>query len=167
MEHADIRAISFTGGTATGKIVAATVKPLFKNLVRIVWKNATIVLKDAPLDEMMEGIVGPRLPIRTSLPCGSRLLVDASITERSERNSSLLEGIVVGDLQNETTVMGSVISKEHQRKVESYIDLGIEEGGVVLTGGKSCDAPCRRPGVSSVPPTYRFRRLEPRSEDRS
>ncbi len=32
LEHPGVRAISFTGGTITGKRVAATVAPLFKKL---------------------------------------------------------------------------------------------------------------------------------------
>ena len=156
VEHADIRAISFTGGTATGKIVAATAAPLFKKIsLELGGKNATIVLKDAPLDEMMEGIVRASFTNSGQVClCGSRLLVDASIYGAfREKFVAAVEGIVVGDPQNETTVMGSVISKEHQAKVESYIDLGIEEGGVVLTGGKACDAP-----VQGVPASAAFLR---------
>jgi aminomuconate-semialdehyde/2-hydroxymuconate-6-semialdehyde dehydrogenase len=43
--------------------------------------------------------------------------------------------------------MGTVISQDHKAKVESYIRLGIEEGGTVLTGGLSEQAPV--PGVPS------------------
>ncbi|MGB1499632.1 MAG: aldehyde dehydrogenase family protein, partial [Poseidonia sp.] len=49
VEHPDIRGVSFTGGTATGKIVAATAAPMFKKLsLELGGKTATVVLDDAP-----------------------------------------------------------------------------------------------------------------------
>ena len=59
--------------------------------------------------------------------------------------------MVIGDPAEEATTMGSVISKDHQQKVESYIRLGVEEGGKVLIGGTASDAP-----VDNVPPTGAF-----------
>ena len=42
----------------------------------------------------------------------------------------------IGDPSNEDTELGSLISIEHRKKVESYIDLAIKEGGEILHGGK-------------------------------
>ena len=47
----------------------------------------------------------------------------------------------MGDPSQEQTSMGSVISHDHRDKVESYIRLAVEEGGRILTGGTSADAP--------------------------
>ena len=50
LEHPQIKAISFTGGTSTGKIVAQTAAPMFKKLsLELGGKNATIILDDADL----------------------------------------------------------------------------------------------------------------------
>ena len=50
VEHPEIRAISFTGGTSTGKIVAVTAAPMFKKLsLELGGKNASLVLDDADL----------------------------------------------------------------------------------------------------------------------
>ncbi|MGB1568135.1 MAG: aldehyde dehydrogenase family protein, partial [Candidatus Poseidoniaceae archaeon] len=55
LEHPSIRAISFTGGTATGRHVAATAAPMFKKLsLELGGKNATIVLDDADMDAAVE-----------------------------------------------------------------------------------------------------------------
>ena len=150
VEHPDIRGISFTGGTATGKIVAATAAPMFKKLsLELGGKNATIVLDDAPLDDIMDGLVRASFTNSGQVClCGSRILVDASIYEAfTEKFVAAVEAIQVGDPQQETTVMGSVISQDHKAKVESYIHLGLEEGGVLLTGGTSDMNPVD--GVSS------------------
>lgn len=144
VEHPDIRGISFTGGTATGKIVAATAAPMFKKIsLELGGKNATVVLDDAPLEEMMDGIVRASFTNSGQVClCGSRVLVDAAIYERFKTMFvDAVSNIVVGDPASENTVMGSVISKDHQTKVESYIELGQQEGGVVLTGGSATDAP--------------------------
>ncbi|MBR68679.1 MAG: 2-hydroxymuconic semialdehyde dehydrogenase [Euryarchaeota archaeon] len=144
VEHDDIRGISFTGGTATGKIVAATAAPMFKKLsLELGGKNATVLLDDAPLDEIMQGVVRASFTNSGQVClCGSRILVHASIYDDFlEKFVHAVERIQVGDPSNEATVMGSVISQDHKTKVESYIQLGVEEGGVVLTGGLSKTAP--------------------------
>jgi len=43
--------------------------------------------------------------------------------------------MVCGPPEDESTQIGALISQEHLRKVESYIQLGIEEGGAVVAGG--------------------------------
>jgi aminomuconate-semialdehyde/2-hydroxymuconate-6-semialdehyde dehydrogenase len=43
--------------------------------------------------------------------------------------------MICGDPEDEATQIGALISQEHLQKVESYIQLGLEEGGTILTGG--------------------------------
>jgi aminomuconate-semialdehyde/2-hydroxymuconate-6-semialdehyde dehydrogenase len=156
VEHPDIRGISFTGGTATGKIVAATAAPMFKKLsLELGGKNATVVLEDAPLDDMMDGIVRASFTNSGQVClCGSRILVHASLyDEFTAKFVEAVNNIRVGDPLDESTVMGSVISEDHRSKVESYIELGLAEGGTVLTGGTSKVAP-----VDGVSPAGAFLR---------
>jgi len=150
VEHPDIRGISFTGGTATGRLVAATAAPMFKKLsLELGGKNATVVLDDAPLDDIMEGLVRASFTNSGQVClCGSRILVDETIYDTfAAKFVAKVEELRLGDPRDEATQMGTVISQDHKAKVESYIRLGIEEGGTVLTGGLSEQAPV--PGVSS------------------
>ena len=80
IEHPEIRGISFTGGTATGKIVAATAAPMFKKLsLELGGKNATIVLDDAPIKDMMDHIVRASFANSGQIClCGSRIFVPTS-----------------------------------------------------------------------------------------
>jgi len=48
-----------------------------------------------------------------------------------------VNGLKMGDPFDESTEIGSLISKEHRDKVLSYVDLAIEEGGEILTGLQS------------------------------
>ncbi len=81
VEHPKIKAISFTGGTATGKIVAATAAPMFKKLsLELGGKNAAIVLGDADLSKAVPGVLRSSfLNSGQICLCGSRVLVHESI----------------------------------------------------------------------------------------
>ena len=138
LEHPKVKGISFTGGTETGRIVARTAAPMFKKLsLELGGKNATIMLKDADLDKAVDGAVRAAFTNSGQIClCGSRIFIDASIAEQfTKRFVEKVNSIQIGDPMDESTTMGSVISPEHLLKVESYIDLAIEEGGTVLTGG--------------------------------
>ena len=138
LEHPSIGAISFTGGTATGRHVAATAAPMFKKLsLELGGKNATIVLDDADLDEAVSGAVRAGFTNGGQVClCGSRILVHQSIAD--EFTQRLVEAVVAmecGPPEDASTQIGALISLEHLEKVESYIKLGLEEGGTILTGG--------------------------------
>lgn len=128
VEHPEIKAISFTGGTATGKIVAATAAPLFKKLsLELGGKNASIITDDADLSIAVPGVVRASfLNSGQICLCGSRVLVHSSIYD--EFISKYLQEL-------ETFEIGPVISEEHRSKVISYIELAKQEGGVILAGG--------------------------------
>ncbi|MAH90537.1 MAG: 2-hydroxymuconic semialdehyde dehydrogenase [Euryarchaeota archaeon] len=128
VEHPEIKAISFTGGTATGKIVAATAAPMFKKLsLELGGKNSSIVLQDADLDIAVPGVLRASfLNSGQICLCGSRVLVHSSIYD--EFMAKYLH-----ELQD--FEIGPVISEEHRSKVMSYIELAKQEGGEVLAGG--------------------------------
>jgi len=132
VEHPDIKAISFTGGTETGRFVAITAAPLFKKLsLELGGKNATIVLDDADLDSAISEIVRSGfLNSGQICLCGSRIFVAESIYDQFL--PLFLEEVSKLEI-------GPVISKEHRSKVLSYIELAKQEGGSILTGGSIPD----------------------------
>ena len=132
VEHPEIKAISFTGGTSTGKIVAATAAPMFKKLsLELGGKNASIVLEDADLDVAVPGVLRASfLNSGQICLCGTRVLVHSSIyDEFMERYLQELKSFEIGP----------VISDEHRSKIVSYIDLAKQEGGNILAGGNIPD----------------------------
>ena len=138
LEHPSIRAISFTGGTATGRHVAATAAPMFKKLsLELGGKNATIILDDADLDAAVEGAVRAGFTNGGQVClCGSRILVHQSIADQfTTKLVDSVNGMICGSPEDASTQIGALISMDHLQKVESYIELGLEEGGTVLTGG--------------------------------
>ena len=132
VEHPEIKAISFTGGTGTGKIVAATAAPMFKKLsLELGGKNASIVLDDADLEIAVPGVLRSSfLNSGQICLCGSRVLVHSSIYE--EFIQKYLQELKEFNI-------GPVISEQHRSKVLSYIELAKEEGGQILAGGRVPD----------------------------
>jgi aminomuconate-semialdehyde/2-hydroxymuconate-6-semialdehyde dehydrogenase len=132
VEHPEIKAISFTGGTSTGKIVAATAAPMFKKLsLELGGKNASIVLDDADLEIAVPGVLRSSfLNSGQICLCGSRVLVHSSIYE--EFIHKYLQELKEFNI-------GPVISEQHRSKVLSYIELAKDEGGKILAGGNVPD----------------------------
>lgn len=137
--HPDVRAISFTGGTATGARVAMTAAPHFKKVsLELGGKNPTLVFADCDVEKTLEGVVRSGFANQGQIClCGSRILVEESLYE------SFVEGLVkrvaalkIGDPRDPETRVGSLTSLAHREKVESYVALAQEEGGVIRCGGK-------------------------------
>jgi len=138
VEHPEIKLISFTGGTATGKLVAATAAPMFKKLsLELGGKNASIVFADAEMQNTVAGVARSAFLNQGQVClCGSRILVERKIhDEFVQMLCEHVEKMVIGDPSNEETQLGSLISQEHRQKVESYIALAEQEGGVLIHGG--------------------------------
>jgi aminomuconate-semialdehyde/2-hydroxymuconate-6-semialdehyde dehydrogenase len=156
VEHDDVRAISFTGGTATGARVAATGAPKFKKLsLELGGKNPTVVFADADLDAALEGTVRAGFANQGQVClCGSRILVEQSIYDAFvERLVAKVDAMVVGDPEDPKTQIGSLVSLAHREKVEGYVALAKEEGGAVRTGGVRPDLPTPFDGGAFLRPT--------------
>ena len=111
---------------------------MFKKLsLELGGKNATIVLDDADLDAAVDGAVRAGFTNGGQVClCGSRILVHRSIAEQfTNRLVESVDAMVCGSPGHKETQIGALISMEHLQKVESYIQLGVEEGGTILTGG--------------------------------
>ncbi len=142
--HPDVAAISFTGGTATGRHVAAAASRSFKKLsLELGGKNATIVFDDADLDAAVAGAARAGFTNTGQVClCGSRVLVQRSIHDAFlERFVQAVAAMPQGDPADPRTRVGAVISAAHRDKVCSYIELGQQEGGTVRLGGGRLDRP--------------------------
>lgn len=139
IEHPDVPLISFTGGTETGKRIAATAAPMFKKLsLELGGKNPNIVFADCNYESALSTSVMSSFANQGQIClCGSRIFVERSIYDRFVKDFvTKVKGLTVGDPMNEDSKMGAVVSKPHMEKVLSYIKLAQEEGGKIETGGK-------------------------------
>lgn len=138
VSHGDVDLVSFTGGTSTGSKVAEAAAPQFKKLsLELGGKNSSIVLDDCDMDSTIKGVVRSGFMNQGQVClCGSRVLVQEGVYEEFlGRFIEEVESMRIGDPSDEETDLGALISAEHLRKVEGYIELAKEEGGTILTGG--------------------------------
>lgn len=138
VEHPDIGAISFTGGTSTGAIVGRTASERFKKVsLELGGKNATVVFDDCDVDKAVDGAIRAGFANQGQVClCGSRLLVQEGIYD--EFVAAFVEkaaAMKVGDPADPETSLGALISHSHREKVESFVALAQEEGGTIETGG--------------------------------
>ncbi len=139
VEHKDIKAISFTGGTATGAHIAKTAAPMFKKLsLELGGKNPTLVFADCDFEKTIKEVVRSAFANQGQIClCGSRIYVERSIYKRFKQAFiTRVAQITIGDPLDETTQHGALVSEQHMQKVLSYIELAKKEGGTILTGGQ-------------------------------
>src|SRR5262249_49319565 len=98
----------------------------------------TIVCEDAEMDHAVNGVIfGIFSSAGQSCIAGSRLFVAAKIYDAfMEKLVAKTKALRVGDPALEATQMGPQITPEHRASIESYIEAGRKEGGIVLCGGE-------------------------------
>ncbi|MCB9227062.1 MAG: aldehyde dehydrogenase [Chitinophagales bacterium] len=137
--HPEIKAISFTGGTATGAHIAKTAAPMFKKLsLELGGKNPNIIFNDANIEEAVDTSVKAAFSNQGQIClCGSRIYVQADIyDEFKEKFVAKVKQLKVGNPADENTNIGAVVSKPHFDKILKHIAIAKEEDGKILTGGK-------------------------------
>lgn len=138
VEHPKTKAISFTGGTQTGRQIAATAAPMFKKLsLELGGKNPNIIFADCDFEKALKTSLHSSFANQGQIClCGSRIFIERPIYEKFrdafvERAAKLK----VGSPYDDESQVGALVSKSHFEKVLSYIELAKEEGGKLLCGG--------------------------------
>lgn len=156
VEHEDIKAISFTGGTETGKRIAATAAPMFKKLsLELGGKNPTIIFNDCDFDETVKQVVTASFSNQGEIClCGSRIFVQQSIyTKFRDAFVERVKALKVGDPNEDDSNLGAIVSVQHKQKILGYIQLAQQEGGTILCGGKEANVDGRCANGYFVEPT--------------
>ncbi len=138
VEHPDIKAISFTGGTTTGAHIARVAAPMFKKLsLELGGKNPNLIFADCDYEKMLDTTVRSSFANQGQIClCGSRIFVEESIYEQFKKDFvQKVSQLKVGNPSEADTNVGALVSKQHLEKVKSYIDIAEQEGGKILFGG--------------------------------
>ncbi len=139
VRHPSVKAISFTGGTATGAAIAAVAAPVFKKLsLELGGKNPNLVFADADLERALATGVRAAFSNQGQIClCASRFLVQRPIYDRFvQAFVEMVRKLRVGDPLDEHTDQGALISAAHLAKVEAAIARARDEGGTILCGGE-------------------------------
>jgi aldehyde dehydrogenase (NAD+) len=131
VEHPDVDKIAFTGSTAVGKIIMKTLAGTNKKYtLELGGKAANIIFADAAIDQAVEGIVNGIFFNQGHVCCaGSRLLVQESVADEViSKLKERMETLIVGDPLDKNTDIGAINSKMQLEKIESYLEIGQQEG---------------------------------------
>ncbi|CDO03288.1 Acetaldehyde dehydrogenase 2 [Oceanobacillus picturae] len=138
-----ISKIAFTGETTTGRLIMQYAS---ENIIPVTLelggKSPNIFFEDVLdrddgfLDKAIEGLVMFALNQGEVCTCPSRALIHESIyDEFMERALERVKQIKIGHPLDTETMMGAQASNEQMEKIQSYLDIGKQEGAEVLTGG--------------------------------
>ncbi|MEV3861089.1 aldehyde dehydrogenase [Streptomyces sp. NPDC050095] len=154
VRHPLVGRIGFTGGTETGRSIAAiAAQKLIPASLELGGKSPTIVRADADLEQALAGVMfGIFSSSGQSCIAGSRLFVareihDAFVGELVARVRKLR----VGPGTDPATQVGPLVHVRHRDSVAAYVDLARSEGAEVLCGGAAPEGPRYRDGAYYLP----------------
>ncbi len=138
VNHQDIRLISFTGSTDTGRIIAEQCARDNKIVsLEMGGKNAIIIMDDADIDNAVEGSLwGAFGTSGQRCTASSRLVVHKKVYKKfCEKLVERVKRLKVGNGLDEKTEVGPVINQAAMEKILGYIEIGQKEDKATLACG--------------------------------
>jgi alpha-ketoglutaric semialdehyde dehydrogenase len=155
IENKHVKAVSFTGGTATGARIASSCSALGKKYqLEMGGKNPLLVMDDANLQIAVDAAVnGAFFSTGQRCTASSRLIVtegihDQFVAAMQER----LAGLKVGDALEAGIHIGPVVDERQLRQDLDYVDIGRNEGASLVFGGDRLE--CKSPGFYMSPALF-------------
>jgi acyl-CoA reductase-like NAD-dependent aldehyde dehydrogenase len=144
VDHADVDKVTFTGSPAVGRqILAGAAGNLKRVTLELGGKSANVIFADADLEAAVKA-ASAGIFFNTGQVCsaGSRVLVQAKVyDEVVDRLAARARSIRVGPPGERSTAMGPIVSQAQMTRVLGYIDIGVREGAMLVTGGERLDGP--------------------------
>jgi acyl-CoA reductase-like NAD-dependent aldehyde dehydrogenase len=166
VDHPGIAKIAFTGSTEIGRLIQERVAGTGKRLtLELGGKGANIVFEDAPMDEVIEGIIDGIFFNQGHVCCaGSRLLVQESVADEVVRRLlRRVDQLRVGNPLDKNTDVGAINSAAQLARVTELTNWGEREGATRFSA--QCELPSEgywfRPTVfTNVDQSHRIARDE-------
>ncbi len=139
--HPDIALIAFTGSREVGlrmlRLAAETPEgavEVKRVIAEMGGKNAIIVDTDANLDEAVEAVLHSAFGYQGQKcsACSRLILLDEIHDRFVERLRAAAESIYLGPAEDPRSEMGAVISAGARKKIDEYVEIGKQEGTLVL-----------------------------------
>lgn len=138
VEHPDVRMVSLTGSTETGKKVMATAAQTLKRVhLELGGKAPIIVFEDADV-ELAAAKATLGATFNTGQDCTAATRVYASSRQFEAVKEALVEAVravKVGDPLDAETTVGPLISARQRERVAGFVERARAAGAAVLTGG--------------------------------
>lgn len=142
VRHPGINKVAFTGGTETGRKIAANsaIHPVPCNL-ELGGKSPHVIYADADLERAVDGVIaGIFAAAGQTCVAGSRCFVEAAIyDEFVARLSDKTAKIRLGDPTDAHTEIGPLALKAQLEKAIRYAEYGVSDGAKLICGGKQPD----------------------------
>ena len=136
--HPDVAKVTFTGSTAVGREVMRNAADTFKRVtLELGGKGPNIILDDADLNVAIPAVLRMGF-INSGQACvaGTRILAPSHRLENVlARLKQEIETFKVGAPDDPDAMIGPMVSQKQYDRVQSYIELGMQEGASLLAGG--------------------------------
>lgn len=143
VSHKDVNKVSLTGSKSTAEAIARSSAQIPKSLIfELGGKSPNIVFADADLDKTVNGVIGGIFTRNAGQICaaGSRILIQRPIFDemlsRLKERMEDSQAVKFGDTLNPENTMGPIANLPQYNKVRSYINIGLDEGGEIVFGGR-------------------------------
>ena len=135
--HPDVNMISFTGSTRAGALISQNAAKDFKRVsLELGGKGANIIFKDADAEAVERGALRCFRNTGQSCNAPTRMLVEKSMyNEAVERVKKFANSMKVDVASKQGDHIGPVVSKTQFDKIQSLIQVGIDEGAKLVAGG--------------------------------
>lgn len=140
VRHPDVRMVSFTGGTQSGRTIASIAgERLIPVALELGGKSPNLVFADSDLDKAAAGVASGIFGSQgQSCIAGSRLFVEASVRDEFvDKVTALAAKWRIGHPEDENAQMGPMASFQHRDRIASYVTSAVDEGGEIIFGGSA------------------------------
>ena len=168
--HPDVDLVSFTGSTGVGiKISEVASQTLKRVSLELGGKNAQIVMPDADMDLALEGVLwGAFGTTGQRCTATSRLILHEKIHDDFLKMLvDRVEKLKLGDGLQPGVDVGPCVNEGQQKTVQSYVEIGLQQGATVAAGGEIPSDPNLKKGwfykptvFSGVKPDHRIAKEE-------
>jgi len=157
VDHPDVRAISFTGSSAVGSLVAQHAALTFKQVsLEMGGKNAQIVLDDANLDLALDGALwGAFGTTGQRCTATSRILLQNGIAQEfTAKFVARAKALKVGNGLDESVEVGPQVNANQIETSTRYVEIAQHEGAELLLGGHALTSGCHAHGTFFEPTVF-------------
>ncbi|MBY3591381.1 aldehyde dehydrogenase family protein [Rhizobium bangladeshense] len=136
--HPDISKVTFTGSTAVGREILQSAADTFKRVtLELGGKGPNIILDDADLEVVIPAVLRMGF-VNSGQACvaGTRILVPSHrLDDVLSKLKQEINAFKVGAPDDPNAMIGPMVSQKQYDRVQSYIELGLQEGASLLAGG--------------------------------
>ncbi|KEF57033.1 uncharacterized protein A1O9_07223 [Exophiala aquamarina CBS 119918] len=134
VSNPDVKKVSFTGSTRGGAAISKLAADNITHLsLELGGKNSLIIFEDADIDLAVRSAMdGGYFNQGEACTAASRVIVHRTVhDEVVSKMAAAVRRLKVGNGVFEETHVGPLITKAHQEKVQSFIELGLSEGAII------------------------------------